>query len=122
MELAAAAPWIARAKTKATANARRALEPLLATGPIRCAIVAKDRDPGSLADILAAHPRIHAAEGCFYRDVVRAACPIPVRLVPPSSLDVSKVGKLAPAPWGKDQKQAALAAWGSAAGVSDSGA
>jgi hypothetical protein len=34
-----------------------------------------------------------------------------VRLVAPSSLDASKVGKLAEPPWGKVQKLAALAAW-----------
>jgi hypothetical protein len=112
MERAAAAKWIDGLRTKAIANARRALEPLLATGPERCVIVATERDPGELEHVLAAHPRIHTAEGCFYRDILRAACPIPVRLVPPSALDVSKVGKLAPPPWGKDQKQAALAAWG----------
>lgn len=30
--------------------------------------------PASLADILAAHSRIHAAEGAFYRDVLQEAC------------------------------------------------
>jgi hypothetical protein len=60
---------------------------------------------------LAAHPRIHTAEGCFYRDVLAEACPIPVRIVPPKTLDDSKVGKIAPAPWGRDQRLAALAAW-----------
>jgi hypothetical protein len=59
----------------------------------------------------ASHPRIHTAEGCFYRDVLRDACTIPVRVVPPASLDPSKVGKLAAPPWGRDQKLAALAAW-----------
>lgn len=76
-----------------------------------CAIVAKDGDAGDLDEVLASHPRIHTAEGRFYRDVLRDACPIPVRLVPPSSLDPSRVGKLAAAPWGRDQKLAALAAW-----------
>jgi hypothetical protein len=40
------------------------------------------------------------AEGHFYRDVLRAACEIPVVIVPPSSLDVATIGKLAPPPWG----------------------
>jgi len=31
--------------------------------------------------------------------------------VPPKTLDDSKVGRIAPAPWGKDQRLAALAAW-----------
>ena len=111
MERAAAAKWIARVRTKAIANARQALAPLVATDVDRCAIVAKDREPGNLDQILAAHPRIHTAEGCFYRDVFREACPVSVRIVAPSSLDVTKVGKLARPPWGRDQKLAALAAW-----------
>ncbi|MFL5249282.1 MAG: hypothetical protein ACJ79V_15805, partial [Myxococcales bacterium] len=61
--------------------------------------------------ILAAHPRIHTAEGCFYRDVFREACPVRVLLVPPSSLDAATIGKIARPPWGRDQKLAALAAW-----------
>jgi hypothetical protein len=111
MERAAAASWIAAARKKALANARRALAPLVGREVGACAIVAKDRDPGDLDQILAAHPRIHTAEGCFYRDVFRDACAVPVHLVPPASLDPSKVGKLAPPPWGKDQRLAALAAW-----------
>ena len=76
-----------------------------------CAIVAKEGRPGNLAAVLASHPHIHTAEGYFYRDVFREACTVPVNIVPPSSLDVSKVGKLAAPPWGRDQKLAALAAW-----------
>ena len=82
-----------------------------AEGVTVCAIVAKDGDPGSLDRILAAHSRIHGAEGALYRDVLREACTVPVKLVPPRSLDHTKVGKLAPPPWGRDQKLAALAAW-----------
>jgi hypothetical protein len=44
--------------------------------------------------VLASHPRIHTAEGYFYRDVVRDACPFPVKVIPPASLDPSKLGKL----------------------------
>jgi hypothetical protein len=111
MKPAAAAAWIARMRRKALASARRALAPLLAHEPGACAIVARPGDPGELARILAAHPRIHTAEGCFYRDVLRDACGgLPVALVPPKSLDVSTVGKLAPPPWGRDQKLATLAA------------
>jgi hypothetical protein len=103
--------WIAHARQKATANARRALAPLVALGVRVCAIVAKNRDAGNLDAVLTSHPRIHTAEGCFYRDVLRDACTIPVQVVPPSSLDPSSVGKLAAPPWGHDQKLAALAAW-----------
>jgi hypothetical protein len=111
MKRAAAENWIADARRKAVANARRALLPLFAKNVSACAIVAKDGEVGDLETVLASHPRIHTAEGCFYRDVLLDACTIPVRVIPPSSLDPSKVGKLAAPPWGRDQKLAALAAW-----------
>ena len=110
MPRAAARDWIERARKKALANARRVLTPLTKDVSV-CAIVAKSGDAGDLDEILASHMRIHTAEGYFYRDVLREACPIPVRIVAPSSLDISKVGKLSAPPWGKDQKLAALAAW-----------
>src|SRR5262245_54277660 len=111
MERPAAENWIAHARKKAIANARRALAPLVAQDVSVCAIVAKKGEAGSLDEELASHPRLHTAEGCFYRDVLRDACPIPVHVIPPSSLDPTKVGKLAAPPWGRDQKLAALAAW-----------
>src|SRR5262249_18636204 len=111
MERTPAESWIARAREKAMANARRALAPLIAQNVSVCAIVAKEGDAGNLDEVLVSHPRIHTAEGCFYRDVLREACPVPVYVVPPSSLEPSKVGKLAAPPWGRDQKLAALAAW-----------
>jgi hypothetical protein len=111
MERDAVEPWLAGVREKAIANARRALEPLVAKDVSVCAIVAKAGDAGPLDQVLASHPRLHTAEGCFHRDVLREACPIPVYLVPPSLLDPGKVGKLAPPPWGRDQKLAALAAW-----------
>src|SRR5262245_23223344 len=95
--------WIATARKKALANATRALAPLLEQDISICAIVAKKGKAGSLDKILASHPRIHTAEGCFYRDVFSDACTIPVRIIPPSSLDISKVGKLSAPPWGRDQ-------------------
>jgi hypothetical protein len=111
MKRASAEKWLAAARKKALLNARRALEPLLAKQVRVCALVAKQADPGSLDEILASHPRIHTAEGCFYRDVLREACSIPVQVISPASLDVSTIGKLAGPPWGRDQKLAALAAW-----------
>jgi len=111
MPRGAAEKWITQARHKALANARRALTPLLAQGVSVCAIVAKGGDAGDLDKVLASHSRIHTAEGCFYRDVLSEACSVPVSLVAPSSLDPSKVGKLAGPPWGRDQKLAALAAW-----------
>ena len=110
MKPAAAEEWIGRMRERALGNARRALAPLIAEVSV-CAIVAREGRAGDLAAVLASHPRIHTAEGYFYRDVFREACKIPVWIVPPSSLDVSKVGKLAAPPWGRDQKLAALAAF-----------
>ena len=111
MKLAEAEKWIARIRKKAVANARRALAPLIAQDVTACAIVAKPGDAGKLESVLASHPRLHTAEGFFYRDAFRDASTVPVHLVPPSTLDVSSIGKLAPPPWGRDQKLAALAAW-----------
>jgi hypothetical protein len=111
MDRSEAAKWIARVREKALANAGRALAPLLAHDVGACAIVAKNGEAGDLDKVLGSHPRIHTAEGFFYRDVLRDACNVRVHIVPPASLDTSSVGKLAPAPWGRDQKLAALAAW-----------
>lgn len=107
----AVAAWIARIRKIAVSNAARALAPLLARDVQVCALVAKEGDAGDLDAVLASHPRIHSAEGFFYRDVFRDACAVPVRLVTPATLDASTVGKLAGPPWGRDQKLAALAAW-----------
>ena len=106
----AAEEWIERMRHRALVNARRGLAPLMAKVSV-CAIVAKEGQPGNLATVLASHPHIHTAEGYFYRDVFREACTVPVNIVRPSSLDVSKVGRLSAPPWGRDQKLAALAAW-----------
>jgi hypothetical protein len=111
MKRTAAEKWIARARKKAVANARRALAPLITPDVAVCAIVAREGAIGSLDEILSSHPRIHTAEGYFYCEVFRDACVVPVHVIPPSSLDISCVGKLAPPPWGRDQKLAALAAW-----------
>jgi hypothetical protein len=110
MEYTSAEKWIARVKEKAVANARRALSPLLAQKVGVCAIVAKEGSAGDLRDVLKSHPRLHSAEGFFYRDVLRDACTVPTRIVAPQLLDLSKVPKCA-SPWGRDQKLAALAGW-----------
>jgi hypothetical protein len=103
--------WLLLLRRKALANARRALAPLAASASA-CAIVARAGEPLPIDEVLAAHPRIHTAEGCFYRDVLAEASPVPVTIVPPTTLDPSQVGKIAPPPWGRDQRLAALAAWG----------
>lgn len=110
MERAAAEQWLEEVRRAAVRRARKQLEPLCARAEL-CAIAANDRDPGSLDHIFAAHPRIHTAEGCFHRDVLKEACALPVELVPPKSLDPASLGKIASPPWGRTQKLAALAAW-----------
>lgn len=85
---------------------------------------------GSLAEILAAHSRIHAAEGAFYRDALAEACEregLSVKRVPERDLWRSAAAALALSeehlrerltemrkrigpPWGEDQKLATLAA------------
>jgi hypothetical protein len=92
MEYERAVRWIERARKDALANARRALGPLLERKVGRCAIVAKDGDAGDLRRVLSSHPRIHTAEGCFYRDVLREACGVPTTVVAPASLDASRIG------------------------------
>ena len=111
MQRNAVEQWLAATRRKALANARQSLAALLSDRVRVCAIVAKEGTADDLDRILGSHPRIHTAEGYFYRDVLREACSIPTHIVPPKSLDPSKVGKLAGPPWGKDQKLAALAGW-----------
>jgi hypothetical protein len=96
-----------------------------------CAVLVAEPMPGwTTAEILAVHFRMHKAEGVLFRDaLVRAAraCrlkPVPihekslmeqaVRLLggPPARLvrTIAGLGKSVGPPWGKDQKDAALAA------------
>jgi hypothetical protein len=138
-ERAEAATSIARARDEAARNAGRGIRQVLGQAASRvatCAIVAKGGPMRmSLDAILAAHPRIHSAEGSFYRDVLgeaAIACGLSVRVVPPKDVAalaaekagvgveevamlVARAGKAAGPPWGKDQKDAALGAWGALA-------
>jgi hypothetical protein len=111
MEAASVRAWMQRVRAKALVQARKELAPLLSRDVSIGAIVAKDGDPPDLQTALATHMRIHSAEGLFYRDIFREACNMPCRIVPPDSIDTTKVGKLPVKPWGRDQKLAALAAW-----------
>jgi hypothetical protein len=111
MERASVEEWLARVRRTALARARSELAPLLAPQVRVGAIVARDGPLPDRDTALATHMRIHRAEGLFYRDVFRDACQIPCRIIPPSSLDITAVGKLDTKPWSRDQKLAALAAW-----------
>jgi hypothetical protein len=128
MDPAEAKQYVARAEAEATEHATAAIarirDGLRAAGHdiLACAIVAKDAPMlASLAEIVAAHPRIHTAEGRFYRDVLRRAADanrLKVRIVSPKVLGLAAAaalladaGRQVGKPWGKDQKMAALAAW-----------
>jgi len=96
-----------------------------------CAVLVAGPMPDwSVEEILAVHFRMHKAEGVLFRDaLVRAAKECELRLVeihektltthaeralrtPAGSLakEIARLGKAAGPPWGKDQKDAALAA------------
>jgi hypothetical protein len=118
---------IASARRDAERRARDALAEFAAhaaragAGLVACGIAAKDTPmPAALDEIVAAHPRIHVAEGCFYRDAWRDAARserLPSRVIAPRELEssaaraaVDALGKIVGRPWAKDQKLAALAA------------
>jgi hypothetical protein len=110
---------VERARKRATTAARRELARLIQDRDVvGCAVVANDAPmPGSLEIILAAHPRIHTAEGCLYRDALEDAArrlKLRTAVVPPRSLDPQSSALANPRfgrPWGKDQRLAAAAAW-----------
>jgi hypothetical protein len=109
-----------RAWSMAVERASAAIRELTRGRDIRvCAIVAKHGEMPPLDAVLASHPRIHAAEGIFYRDVVAhaaAANGLEARVLPPASLDMNDAalaaaGRVVGRPWNRDYKLAALAAW-----------
>jgi hypothetical protein len=96
-----------------------------------CIPAGNTRLPAALAEIIAAHSRIHAAEGAFYRDVLADACKqLKIRVTRAPERDLSKLaadslnltpekflarlqetGRRMGAPWGEDQRRATLAAF-----------
>ncbi|PWT93682.1 MAG: hypothetical protein C5B55_04050 [Blastocatellia bacterium] len=124
---------IQSAQRIATREVREAVnrEKKLGNEVVACAVLTGNPMPAwSVAEILAVHFRMHKAEGVLFREaLVRAAekCSLPVsainekllmkeaaRALKVSTDQVTKklavLGKVAGAPWGKDQKEAALAA------------
>jgi hypothetical protein len=96
-----------------------------------CAVLVANPMPDwSVGEILAVHFRMHKAEGVLFRDVLVSAagtCGLRAVRIPESSLPeqagtalglstsrlaktLARLGKSVGAPWGKDQKDAALAA------------
>jgi len=78
-------------------------------------LLASGRPLPSLANILASHALIHAAEGEFFRNAVRKACEhlkIAVTAIKERELDerISSPERPIGPPWTKDHKTAALAA------------
>jgi hypothetical protein len=111
--------WVAKARTQVVARATRVIERLAQAHGTACVVVAKTGAMLPLDAILASHPRIHTAEGLFYRDAIIAsaeACGLPARVVAPSKLDgkdprLVDVGRALGKPWTADWKLATLAAW-----------
>jgi hypothetical protein len=94
-------------------------------------VASKGASDVPLAEVLASHPRIHTAEGLFYRDAVMAGAKengIAARTFPPKQLEaiaaeelrvpgarlatlVTQAGRVVGRPWARDQKLCALAGW-----------
>jgi hypothetical protein len=115
-----AARFVASTRERAILAARTALSRLAGAGVVGCAVVAKaGAMPEAIEDIVGAHPRIHTAEGFFYRDALlaaAAACGLAARVVAPREVDVkapglAEVGRAVGRPWDRDEKIASLAAW-----------
>jgi len=110
----------ARELRAAVAELQRTDHPVAA-----CAVVLGTPMPEwSVEEILSVHFRMHKAEGELFRDALaRAAESCGLRFVgiPEKSLPkradsrlrgrIAGLGKAVGAPWGRDQKEAALAAW-----------
>lgn len=135
--MAEAEAAISTARSETVVAARREIGQLvsaLAGRNIRvqrvCVPARNSRLPKALSDILAAHSRIHAAEGAFYRDTLADACELlnlRVERAPERDLlrlaadalngtsegllaRLQEIGKRIGPPWAEDQRYAALAA------------
>lgn len=115
-----AAPYVARARREAVDRAASVFRRLAEGRDVcGCAIVAKSGAMPELDVVLASHPRIHTAEGIFYRDVLAEAARgagVRALVIAPSELDakdrrLTEVGRAVGKPWNQDWKLAALAAW-----------
>jgi hypothetical protein len=118
---------VEKARQSAQQHARTAVKRMLELATeaehrlVACAIVAKKSPmPDSLADIVAAHPRIHTAEGAFYRDVFQNAAKsnkLKSVVISPNhpelaaQADIASLVKKVGRPWSRDERLAALAAW-----------
>jgi hypothetical protein len=124
---AGAARQIAAREMRAVVQRARAAKHRIAA----CAVLVGDPMPDwNVEEILAVHFRMHKAEGALFQDVLGAAaraCGITLVTVPGKQLDaearrafgprarkvltrIGSLGKAVGPPWGKDQKEATLAA------------
>jgi hypothetical protein len=92
---------------------------------VSCAVLLGTPMPEwSVDEILAVHFRMHKAEGELFRDALARAAgacgtrfvgvsenTLPKRFDPALRERIAALGKSVGPPWGKDQKEAALAAW-----------
>jgi len=124
---------VAAARGLAASGIRDLVERLRTAGHDVCGcgvLTGAGMPPWSTDEIVAVHVRMHQAEGKLFRDVLldgaRACGFAPLTLREKSAVDdaasalrigrvelearLASVGKRARAPWGKDQKEAALAA------------
>lgn len=96
-----------------------------------CVLLSSGREVGPLAAILASHPRIHTAEGVFFREALRRACRrCRVKVTGIKEREIvahaaaalrlqartlrrraGQMGRTLGPPWRQDEKLAALAAW-----------
>ena len=125
---------IASARELAASELRKTAEDAAAKGhAVRaCAVLVGSPMPGwSVDEVLAVHFRMHKAEGELFRDALLRggeACGLPTLPIPEKELarragsalrrseaeiqeQLAALGKSAGSPWGRDQKDAALAAW-----------
>jgi hypothetical protein len=112
--------WVAQARKEALARAVFAMKRLAATHAVKaCAVAAKMGASLPLEEVVAAHPRIHTAEGCFYRDVLveaAEAAGMRAKVIAPKELcatdpRLANVGKVVGRPWSVNWKVAVLCAW-----------
>jgi hypothetical protein len=120
MARADASRWVAERRSRAFERALGVMKRLAsAHGIDACAVVAKKGAALSLEDAVSAHPRIHAAEGFFFRDVLKEAAQragLRAHLIAPKDLDpgdarLVSVGRRVGKPWSADWKIAVMAAW-----------
>ena len=112
--------WVARVRGLTMARATAVMKRLATTHALKAAaVVAKKGAMLPLEDVLAAHPRIHTAEGRFYRDVLAEAAEgagMRVKVVAPDELDAKDarlvaVGRIVGKPWSVDWKLALMGSW-----------